>query len=133
MATLRVRAVANVMGLRRGDEGDVETGSPQVDAMLERGYLQVLEYLPDPPEPVVRAAAPQPPEEAPVDPKEKSSGGKGKGSSRSRTSRPRSQAKRNKASDTGDSADTRSDKRPNSGGHGESESSEPDERPVGDA
>lgn len=132
MATLRVRAVANVMGLRRGDEGDVETGSPQVDAMLERGYLQVLGYLPDP-EPVVEAREVELPEEVPAAPKEKSSGGKGKNSSRSRTSRPRSQAKRNKASDAGDSADTRSDERPDSGGHGESEGSEPDERPVGDA
>lgn len=48
MVQVRVRAVANVMGLRRGDEGDVETGSPHIDAMINAGYLQVIEYLPDP-------------------------------------------------------------------------------------
>lgn len=122
MATLRVRAVANVMGLRRGDEGDVETGSPQIDQMIERGYLQVLEYLPDP-EPVIEPRTQ-------AAPKEKSSGGKGKGSSRSRTSRPRSQAKRNSAGDAGDGADARSDKRPDPGEHGEPEGSKPDEGPV---
>jgi len=54
-----VRAVANVMGLRRGDTGDVETGSTHVDAMINAGYLEVLEYLPDPEPRVPRAPAKQ--------------------------------------------------------------------------
>lgn len=48
MPVLRVKAVANVMGLRRGDEGEVVTGEPFVDAMVNAGYLQVLETYPDP-------------------------------------------------------------------------------------
>lgn len=48
MVSVRVRAVANVMGLRRGDEGDVETGTAHIDAMINAGYLQVIDYLPDP-------------------------------------------------------------------------------------
>lgn len=48
MPVLRVKAVANIMGLRRGDEGEVVTGEPFVDAMVNAGYLQVLETYPDP-------------------------------------------------------------------------------------
>lgn len=48
MPVLRVKAVANVMGLRRGDEGEVVAGDTFVDAMVNAGYLKVLETYPDP-------------------------------------------------------------------------------------
>lgn len=149
MVQVRVRAVANVMGLRRGDEGDVETGSLQVDQMIERGYLEILEYLPDLPppaesggwvippptveeverelEPRTRAVAPaQPPAEVPPTPKEKGNASKGTSSSKARTSRSRSKATRDSAGDTGDGADARSSKRTGSSGHGQPEGPDAD-------
>lgn len=141
MAQVRVRAVANVMGLRRGDVGDVETGSPHVDAMINRGYLEVLEYLPDP-EPVVpRAKQFAPPKSfgaakvvdpdfdkknwvAPVGgveevPEVKSSGKANSSKGRSRVSRPRSTAASRAAGNAGDDSDAGSGVSDGAGGHGE--------------
>lgn len=135
MAQVRVRAVANVMGLRRGDTGDVETGSTHVDAMIDRGYLQILEYLPDIPEPrVPRAAAVQfaaprsfgdaevinLPEEVLTDAEPKPS------TNRSRPSRARSTTRRRPTGDTGDAADAREGVSDGASGHGESAGAAPD-------
>lgn len=96
MVTARVRAVANVMGIRRGDEGDVELGHPLVDAMVNRGYLEVLGFPSPPPAPKTapRKAA-------------KKSGSNGKSASRPRPSRSRSKAVGGPAGDAGNAADAR--------------------------
>lgn len=151
MVSVRVRAVANVMGLRRGDEGDVETGTAHVDAMINAGYLQVLEYLPDP-APAAQFAQPNSFGEAKViDPdfdkknwaapvggveeeKEVKPNGKAKSSkSRPRPSRARSAAARRSAGDAGDGSDAQPRVGDSAGGHGEPQGSSSDEQTVGEA
>lgn len=135
MAQVRVRAVANVMGLRRGDTGDVETGSTHVDAMINAGYLEVLEYLEDP-APIVPVAAKQFAQpnsfgnaevvELPDAVEVKTNGKNNKGSSRPRPSRSRSDAGRGSTGDAGDGADARQGVGDSASGHGEAPGGAPD-------
>lgn len=158
MAQVRVRAVANVMGLRRGDIGDVETGSVHVDAMINAGYLEVLEYMEDP-EPRVAVVISGPVAEflnstAPAveidrgaakqfaqpnsfgdaevvdlpDEVEVSDGKPRK--ARSRPSRARSAAKRGPAGDAGDGQDAREGVSDGSSGHGPDAGGAPDGEAV---
>lgn len=123
------------MGLRRGDTGDVETGSVHVDTMINRGYLEILEYLPDPEPrvPVVERAKQfaQPNSfgdaqvvELPDEVEVKSDGKPRK--ARSRPSRARSAAGRRPAGDAGDGSDAREGVSDSTSGHGEPAGSAPD-------
>jgi hypothetical protein len=155
---VRVRAVANVMGLRRGDEGDVETGSAHIDAMINAGYLQVIEYLPDP-IPIVTAVqfahpnsfgdavvvetklgkfeTPPPTKVEPgstleseeVKPRGKANSSK----SRPRPSRSRSAAARRPAGDAGDGSDAQPSVGDRASGHGEPTGPASDEQAGGEA
>ena len=149
MVQVRVRAVANVMGLRRGDEGDVETGSAHIDAMINAGYLQVIEYLPDP-IPVVPAARFAQPrsfgeavevpllDEIPLPVVEeikevKPSGKTNSSKNRSRPSRSRSSAARRPAGDAGDGPDAQPSVGDGTSGHGEPASPASNEQAGGEA
>lgn len=148
MGQVRVRAVANVMGLRRGDEGDVETGGTHVDAMINAGYLEVIEYLPDPiplaePAPVeavqfahpnsfLRATVVGLPEEV-TPPKEASDGKRNSSKGKPAASRRRSSAPRRPARNAGDDPDVRPSVGDSTSGHGEPTGSAPDEQAGGEA
>jgi hypothetical protein len=141
---VRVRAVANVMGLRRGDEGDVETGGVHVDAMINAGYLEVIEYLPDP-IPVAPFAYPNLPDlpaakdgpsgwvEPAPDPEEVDNGKRNSSKSKPAASRRRSSAPRRPARNTGDGQDVQSSVSDSASGHGEPASPAPDEQAGGEA
>src|SRR5688500_9900746 len=143
------------MGLRRGDEGDVETGGTHVDAMINAGYLEVIEYLPDPipvapfahpnsfsqavvvelPPEIAKVLAPREGEgQVSIIEEEGTSGGK-RNSSKGKpaASRRRSSAPRRPARNAGDDPDVRPSVSDGTSGHREPAGPAPDEQAGGEA